>query len=105
MRASEIPALGSSCRGAGRRGGLSLKLAVKSQPERQQLAPARQRLNVEMPAGGLDPPAGRDPDAAGWHVRGLFVGCGSKIAEGHTINRIDELVPWRMIPAEAAPRA
>jgi transposase len=24
-----------------------------------------------------------------------------KIAEGHTINRIDELVPWRMIPATA----
>ena len=23
----------------------------------------------------------------------------AKIAEGHTINRIDELVPWRMIPA------
>ena len=23
----------------------------------------------------------------------------TKIAEGHTINRIDELVPWRMIPA------
>jgi len=25
----------------------------------------------------------------------------AKIAEGHTINRIDELVPWRMIPAAA----
>jgi hypothetical protein len=25
----------------------------------------------------------------------------TKIAEGHTINRIDELVPWRMIPATA----
>jgi transposase len=25
----------------------------------------------------------------------------TKIAEGHTINRIDELVPWRMIPAAA----
>jgi hypothetical protein len=25
----------------------------------------------------------------------------AKIAEGHTINRIDELVPWRMIPASA----
>jgi IS66 C-terminal element len=23
----------------------------------------------------------------------------AKIAEGHTINRIDELVPWRMVPA------
>jgi transposase len=23
----------------------------------------------------------------------------AKIAEGHPINRIDELVPWRMIPA------
>jgi len=26
----------------------------------------------------------------------------AKVAEGHTINRIDELVPWRMIPAAAA---
>ena len=26
----------------------------------------------------------------------------AKIAEGHTINRIDELVPWRMIPPAAA---
>jgi hypothetical protein len=26
----------------------------------------------------------------------------AKIAEGHTINRIDELVPWRMIPAATA---
>jgi len=25
----------------------------------------------------------------------------AKIAEGHTINRIDELVPWRMTPATA----
>jgi transposase len=25
----------------------------------------------------------------------------AKVAEGHTINRIDELVPWRMIPAAA----
>ena len=25
----------------------------------------------------------------------------TKIADGHTINRIDELVPWRMIPATA----
>ena len=25
----------------------------------------------------------------------------AKIADGHTINRIDELVPWRMIPASA----
>jgi hypothetical protein len=25
----------------------------------------------------------------------------TKIAAGHTINRIDELVPWRMIPAAA----
>jgi transposase len=23
----------------------------------------------------------------------------AKIAEGHPINRIDELVPWRMMPA------
>jgi len=29
----------------------------------------------------------------------------AKIAEGHTINRIDELVPWRMIPAAAASSA
>jgi transposase len=27
----------------------------------------------------------------------------AKVAEGHTINRIDELVPWRMIPAAATP--
>jgi hypothetical protein len=27
----------------------------------------------------------------------------AKIAEGHTINRIDELVPWRMIPAATSP--
>ena len=27
----------------------------------------------------------------------------AKIAEGHTINRIDELVPWRMIPATTSP--
>jgi transposase len=26
----------------------------------------------------------------------------AKIAEGHTINRIDELLPWRMVPAAAA---
>jgi transposase len=26
----------------------------------------------------------------------------AKIAGGHTINRIDELAPWRMIPAAAA---
>jgi hypothetical protein len=26
----------------------------------------------------------------------------AKIAEGHTINRIDELVPWRMIPEATA---
>ena len=25
----------------------------------------------------------------------------ARVAEGHTINRIDELVPWRMIPAAA----
>jgi hypothetical protein len=25
----------------------------------------------------------------------------AKIAEGHTINRIDELLPWRMVPAAA----
>jgi transposase len=25
----------------------------------------------------------------------------AKITDGHTINRIDELVPWRMIPATA----
>jgi transposase len=29
----------------------------------------------------------------------------TRIAEGHTINRIDELLPWRMIPAAAAPPA
>jgi transposase len=27
----------------------------------------------------------------------------ARIAEGHTINRIDELVPWRMIPAARSP--
>ena len=27
----------------------------------------------------------------------------TKIAEGHTINRIDELVPWRMIPPTSSP--
>ena len=27
----------------------------------------------------------------------------AKIAEGHTINRIDELVPWRMIPLLTTP--
>ena len=26
----------------------------------------------------------------------------TKITDGHTINRIDELVPWRMIPAVAS---
>jgi transposase len=26
----------------------------------------------------------------------------AKIADGHPINRIDELVPWRMIPTAAA---
>jgi transposase len=26
----------------------------------------------------------------------------AKIAGGHTINRIDELVPWRIIPTAAA---
>jgi len=26
----------------------------------------------------------------------------AKIAEGHTINRIDELLLWRMVPAAAA---
>jgi transposase len=29
----------------------------------------------------------------------------TKIAEGHTINRIDELVPWRMIPPAATSSA
>jgi IS66 C-terminal element len=27
----------------------------------------------------------------------------AKIAEGHTINRIDELVLWRMLPAATSP--
>ena len=27
----------------------------------------------------------------------------AKIADGHPINRIDELVPWRMVPAAASP--
>jgi hypothetical protein len=27
----------------------------------------------------------------------------TKIADGHTINRIDELVPWRMIPVATSP--
>ena len=27
----------------------------------------------------------------------------AKIAEGHTINHIDELVPWRMVPAATSP--
>jgi transposase len=25
----------------------------------------------------------------------------AKIAEGHTINRIDDLLPWRVVPAAA----
>jgi transposase len=25
----------------------------------------------------------------------------AKIADGHTINRIDDLLPWRMVPAAA----
>ena len=29
----------------------------------------------------------------------------TKIAEGHTINRINELVPWRMTPPAAAASA
>jgi len=29
----------------------------------------------------------------------------AKIADGHPINRIDELVPWRMIPTAAASSA
>ena len=31
------------------------------------------------------------------YLRGIL----TKVAEGHTINRIDELVPWRMIPSAA----
>jgi IS66 C-terminal element len=41
------------------------------------------------------------PDTVGLDPETYLKDIRAKIAEGHTIKRIEELVPWRMIPAAA----